>query len=131
MRKALTPILLSLSLLCGCAEDTLRNGIYSASAPGYTGRPVTATILVEEGALTQIVINCSEESAGVGSDKGPALANLLLRDGVPGRVDVITGATITSRAAKKAFKRARRAAAGRDSLPLLERLFDGEKEFKK
>ena len=117
MNKRIAPLatILLLCLLPSCAKVELRNGIYHGSATGYTGRPVTATIVVEDGGVTELVIDTSGDSPGVGGGKGPALSYLILQDGVPGRTDVITGATVTSKAAKKAYRRAYRKAAGKQS----------------
>lgn len=73
---------------------------YSATATGIGD--VTVTITVEDGKLTDVMVDTSNETAGIGRDLGERFAKQILAGG---DVDAVSGATITTNAVKEAFSK--------------------------
>lgn len=74
-------------------------GTYTASAYGIGA--VTVTMTFSESAITDIQIDTSNETEGIGRDKGEELVQQLL-DAQSTEIDGVSGASVTSDAVKKA-----------------------------
>ena len=74
-------------------------GTYTASAYGIG--VVTVTMTFSESAITDIQVDTSDETEGIGWDKGEELAQQLL-DAQSAKIDGVSGASVTSDAVKKA-----------------------------
>lgn len=90
------------------ADNTIRRA--SAQEQGFGG-PVTVTLTVENGKITDIKAQGRDETDGFGSVALEKLPAAILAAGNV-RVDAITGATVTSNAILAAAERAYAAAAG-------------------
>ena len=77
------------------------NGTYTATAVGMGNVKVTITFV--DGIVADVVIDSSEETAGIGQDAAPLLAEAIKAQSTP-EVDGISGATLTSTAVVKAAK---------------------------
>ncbi|NLT57434.1 MAG: FMN-binding protein [Clostridiales bacterium] len=94
-------------LLSGCAKrKLLKNGIYTTSELGYTREPVYVTLVIEDHRLAQVIVNSNGESPNVGAVAGPVLSKRLQESGHTKEIDIVSGATVTSKAAFDAFDRA-------------------------
>ncbi len=77
------------------------NGTYTAVAVGMGNVKVTITFV--DGVVADVVIDSSEETAGIGQDAAPKLAEAIKANNTP-EVDGISGASLTSAAVVKAAK---------------------------
>ena len=77
------------------------NGTYTATAAGMG--TVKVTITFTDGVVADIVIDANEETAGIGQEAAPVLAEAIKAQNTP-EVDGISGATITYAAVVKAAK---------------------------
>lgn len=71
---------------------------YTATATGIGD--VTVTIQVEDGKVTDAVVDTSNESAGIGRELGEAFAKQIIETG---SIDAVSSATVTSNAVSKAL----------------------------
>ena len=86
-------------------------GTYSAKAMGMESE-VTVTLTVDENAITDVQIDSSQETQGVGTEVAAPLAAAIL-ERQDTEFDVIAGATVSSEAVRTAARRAQaQAAAG-------------------
>ena len=101
--KRLWMVLLCLLLVCGMAAAEE----FTGTASGFGG-PVTVTVTVEDGRLTECVIDASGETEGIGKAAAETLQQAIVES--QGKVDAITGATATSQAVQAALQQALTAA---------------------
>ena len=92
----------------------LEDGTYSGSAQGLEST-VTVDLTVEGGAITDVAVDVSGETAGVGAEIGDdVIAQILEAQG--SGIDGVAGATITSDAVKAAVDEALAAAEGGEAI---------------
>ena len=95
----------------GYAEGaTYVPGTYSASSAGFHS-DVTVTITVDETSITDVTLDVSGETEGIGAAAGDALASQIL-EAQSAEIDGVSGATVTSSAAKVALTSCLSEAAG-------------------
>lgn len=82
------------------AADLYRPGTYSAKAPGIGG-DVIVTMTFGKNKITDVVIDAGKEPPGIGQAAAPMLKKLILAK-QSAKIDVVTGASITSNAVVKA-----------------------------
>ena len=82
------------------AADLYRPGTYSAKAPGIGG-DVIVTMTFGKNKITDVVIDAGKETPGIGQAAAPMLKKLILAK-QSAKIDVVTGASITSNAVVKA-----------------------------
>lgn len=75
-------------------------GTYSASAQGISS-DVAVTMTFDAESITDVQVNASGETAGIGGAAAPEMAQRILSE-QSGNVDAVAGATVTSDAIKKA-----------------------------
>lgn len=85
-------------------------GTYSASAAGMDG-DVTVEITVDETSITEVKVDVSGETAGIGAEIGETMEGAIM-DAQAADVDGVTGATVSSDAVKAAAADALAQAAG-------------------
>lgn len=78
---------------------------YSATATGIGD--VTVTITVEDGKITKVDVDTSNETAGIGRELGDSFAEQIMGNG---DIDAVSGATITSNAVREALAECKRKA---------------------
>lgn len=93
MKKVLA-LLLSLVLLLSVASFAVAE-TYTGKAEGYAGE-ITAEVIVEDGKITALSLNCESETPAIGGEAAPKLAEAILAAGTIDGVDGIAGATWTS-----------------------------------
>ncbi len=94
-------------------------GTYTASAKGMES-DVKVTITVDESSITDVQIDVSGETKGIGADIGDTVTSQIL-DGQSAEIDGVTGATVSSTAVKTALEEAiAKAEAGDASAPETE-----------
>lgn len=76
-------------------------GTYSASSAGFHS-DVTVTVTVDETSITEVTLDVSGETEGIGAAAGDALAGQIL-EAQSAEIDGVSGATVTSSAAKVAL----------------------------
>ena len=109
MKKRLFFLCILLLAVCtGCAFA--ETATYTGSAPGMES-VVTATITVDNGAITSVELDVSGETAGIGDVTGDVLAQQVL-DAQGTEIDGVSGATVTSDAVRAAVRNALDTAAG-------------------
>ena len=105
MKKTLSiamALLLCLSAVSALADYT--PGTYTAEAAGHEPG-VVVTVTVDETSITEVTVDTSNETAGIGQDKGETLAAQILAaqsadiDGVSGATETTTGAKLALNAA--------------------------------
>ena len=82
------------------AEGIYTPGTYSASAKGIAS-DVTVTMTFDANAITDVQIDVSGETAGIGAEIGDSMAQAIL-DAQGLEVDAVSGATVTSDAIRTA-----------------------------
>jgi len=82
------------------AEGIYTPGTYSASAKGIAS-DVTVTMTFDENAITDVQIDVSGETPGIGADIGKQMEEAILSGQTPD-VDTVSGATVTSDAIRTA-----------------------------
>lgn len=82
------------------AADLYRPGTYSAKAPGIGG-DVIVTMTFGKNKIADVVIDAGKETPGIGQAAAPMLTKLILAK-QSAKIDVMTGASITSNAVVKA-----------------------------
>ncbi len=87
-------------------------GTYTGTAKGISS-DVTVTVTVDETSVTEVVVDSSGETAGIGAAAQDELASQLLAAG-SSAIDGVSGATVTSQAAEKAMDAALAAASAGD-----------------
>lgn len=107
-KKAFFLCILLLAVCTGCAFA--ETATYTGSAPGMES-VVTATITVDNGAITSVELDVSGETAGIGDVTGDVLAQQVL-DAQGTEIDGVSGATVTSDAVRAAVRNALDTAAG-------------------
>ena len=75
------------------------NGTYTANAIGMND--VSVTITFENGVATEVTVDTSGETAGIGKELGEKFAAAIKEGNTP-NVDIVSGATLTSNAVRKA-----------------------------
>ncbi len=109
MRKALA-ILLVLLLIFPASTAFAQGETFTAEANGFGG-PVTVTLTVEDGVITDAEVTGDKETPNVGARAIELLPGELVRVGTPD-IDGVTGATISSGAVIQAAKAAYAQATG-------------------
>lgn len=97
--KKITIFVLCLMMLAGCTSGSSES-TYSATATGYGG-DVTVTITVSDGKITKAEISGDGETENVGQAAFETLANSIVENNTYD-IDVVSEATVTSTAVKKA-----------------------------
>lgn len=105
--KLAASVLVSLALLAGSAE-ALVPGTYTADAQGMMG-PVPVTVTVTDREITMISVGPNRETPGVGAVAAPMTASRMV-EAQSTAVDLVSGATLTSRAVIEAVEKALTAA---------------------
>lgn len=77
-------------------------GTYSASYPGISG-PVPVTVTFTKDAITQVDIGANKETVGIGQNAIVALPSLIVEQ-QSALVDIVSGATLTSKALLQGVK---------------------------
>ena len=80
------------------AKTALKENQYTATATGIGD--VQVTITVEDGKIVDVIVDTSNETAGIGRDLGDQFAKQILKGG---SVDAVSGATLTSDAVSRAL----------------------------
>ncbi len=101
------------SVLTAGAEEagTYTPGTYTASANGIAS-PVTVTMTFDETSITDVQIDVSGETAGIGAEIGEDMAKAIL-DAQSADIDAVSGATVTSDAIRTAAANCISQASGR------------------
>ena len=104
MKKGiLAALALSLALpACALGEAGYTAGTYSAEAQGMESA-VKVTVTVSDSAITDLTIDVSGETAGLGTEVGEPLKAAIL-EAQSADVDGVSGATVSSTAVKTAVK---------------------------
>ena len=76
------------------------DGVYSASAQGQAG-PVPVTVTVEKNKIKSVEVGPNKETVGIGAVAAPKVAQRIV-EAQSTDVDGVSGATVTSKAVKKA-----------------------------
>ena len=85
-------------------------GTYSASSAGFHS-DVTVTVTVDESSITDVTLDVSGETEGIGAAAGDKLAAQIL-EAQGAQIDGVSGATVTSNAARVALTECLAAASG-------------------
>ena len=112
MKKSIVALMLAVCMLVpamGIAA-AYTPGEYTAEAQGFSSA-VKATVTVDAAAITAVALDVSGETQGFGAAQGEALAAAFLEK-QSAEIDVISGVTMTSNAAKAAVQKALDEAAG-------------------
>lgn len=109
MKKRLVFVLSAL-MLAFCAGAAAAE-TYTGSASGMES-VVTATLTMDGGKITDVVLDVSGETQGIGNVAGDVLAQQVL-EAQSADIDGVSGATVTSSAAKAAVQAALEQAAGK------------------
>lgn len=113
----------SLMLTCVSVQaDGLKDGTYTQSEQGFQG-DVTVSLTIENGKITDAVVEGPNETEGVGLAALPVLQEQILEK-QSAKLDAVSGATITSNAVIAATEKALAAAAG-ENLAVNGELTDG------
>lgn len=80
------------------AKAALKENQYTATATGIGD--VQVTITVEDGKIVDVIVDTSNETAGIGRDLGDQFAKQIMEGG---SVDAVSGATLTSDAVSRAL----------------------------
>ncbi len=100
-------------------------GTYSASSAGFHS-DVTVTVTVDETSITEVTLDVSGETEGIGAAAGDALASQIL-EAQSAEIDGVSGATVTSSAAKVALTACLAEAAGEtgEKAPVADGTYSG------
>ena len=109
MKKRLVFVLSALMLAFCAGAATAET--YTGSASGMES-VVTATLTMDGGKITDVVLDVSGETQGIGNVAGDVLAQQVL-EAQSADIDGVSGATVTSSAAKAAVQAALEQAAGK------------------
>lgn len=115
MKKKVLAVFCAGALLLGCAACTQETTPESPESAEYTGSAngiggeVSVTLTVSEGKITNVAVDTSHETAGYGLEIGDTLAQQII-DAQGADIDGVSGATVTSNAAKDATLQAMQAA---------------------
>lgn len=91
-------MLFSLSACSDKPSVSIKAGTYSAKEKGYGGEVSAAVTVDDKGKITALKIEGAGETADVGGKAIPKITDAILKDQTV-LVDVVTGATVTSKAA--------------------------------
>ena len=86
-------------------ESTVTDGEYTASATGFGNGEVSVTLTVEDGQITNAVVDTTSQSEGYGADAAEGLASQIVEK-QSFELDVVSGATVTRDAVSDATKAA-------------------------
>ena len=100
-------------------------GTYGASSAGFHS-DVTVTVTVDETSITEVTLDVSGETEGIGAAAGDALAGQIL-EAQSAEIDGVSGATVTSSAAKVALTACLAEAAGEtgEKAPVADGTYSG------
>lgn len=113
MRKWLTIVALMLAVMlpvCAFGETAYTAGIYSAETKGMVST-VKVSVTVSESAITDLEIDVSGETEGLGTEVAQPLKDAILA-AQSADVDVVSGATVSSNAVKAAAQKCLDEASG-------------------
>ena len=108
------------------AADLYRPGTYSAKAPGIGG-DVIVTMTFGKNKITDVVIDAGKETPGIAQAAAPMLKKLILAK-QSAKIDVVTGASITSNAVVKAAAKCIAQAKGEIPVEQVTKTVDEEKK---
>ena len=100
------------------APSAYRDGVYTASAPGYGG-PVEVQVTIQNGVLTDISVGSHEGESSSYFAEARRVIPAILESGTPEGVDAVSGATYSSTALLNAVKQAL-AKAAKEPVPTEE-----------
>lgn len=100
------------------APSAYRDGVYTASAPGYGG-PVEVQVTIHNGVLTDISVGSHEGESSSYFAEARRVIPAILETGTPEGVDAVSGATYSSTALLNAVKQAL-AKAAKEPVPTEE-----------
>lgn len=107
--------------LAGCASSALADaaaglvpGTYTGTADGISSAVSVTVTVADDGTISDVMVDSSGETAEIGAAAADDLAGQLFAAG-SADIDGVSGATITSGAAKKAMKEALKQAASGQS----------------
>ena len=100
------------------APSAYRDGVYTASAPGYGG-PVEVQVTIHNGVLTGISVGSHEGESSSYFAEARRVIPAILETGTPESVDAVSGATYSSTALLNAVKQAL-AKAAKEPVPTEE-----------
>ena len=100
------------------APSAYRDGVYTASAPGYGG-PVEVQVTIQSGVLTDISVGSHEGESSSYFAEARRVIPAILESGTPEGVDAVSGATYSSTALLNAVKQAL-AKAAKEPVPTEE-----------
>lgn len=86
-------------------ESTVTDGEYTATATGFGNGEVSVTLTVENGEITNAVVDTTSQSEGYGADASEGLASQIVEK-QSYDLDVVSGATVTRDAVSDATKQA-------------------------
>ena len=102
------------------APSAYRDGVYTASAPGYGG-PVEVQVTIHNGVLTDISVGSHEGESSSYFAEARRVIPAILETGTPEGVDAVSGATYSStallNAVKQAFAKAAKEPVPTEELP--------------
>lgn len=107
MKKVLVLLVLAFVLVaCGSKGDStgLKDGTHKGEATGYKGA-VEVEVVVADGKITKVTITGDEETPEVGQAAFEKLEAAIIEK-QSADIDVVTGATVTSKAVIKAVEEA-------------------------
>lgn len=84
-------------------ESTITDGEYTATATGFGNGEVSVTLTVENGEITNAVVDTTSQSEGYGADAAEGLAAQIVEK-QSYELDVVSGATVTRDAVSDATK---------------------------
>ena len=98
------------------APSAYRDGVYTASAPGYGG-PVEVQVTIQSGVLTDISVGSHEGESSSYFAEARRVIPTILETGTPESVDAVSGATYSSTGILNAVKLALAKAANEPGSP--------------
>lgn len=114
MKKGFWALALALALpACGLAEAAYTPGTYTAGAQGMLST-VQVSVTVSESAITEVTIDASGETPGLGTEVAAPLSEAILA-AQSADVDGVSGATVSSNAAKQAVTKCLDEAMGKEA----------------
>lgn len=131
MKKIITLILIMALFLFGCSTKTVEQagaytpGVYEGSAEGFGGK-LDVQVTLSSDKIEKVEVISHNETNGIGSKAVEALPSLIVEKNTPD-VEVITGATISSKAIIAAVKDAMKDfSINSDVKPLADGIYPGE-----
>ncbi len=130
MKKIITIFMVIALLLVGCAKPAEQSGIYTpgvynGSAEGFGGK-LDVQVTLSSNKIEKVEVTSHNETNGVGSRAVDALPSQIVEKNTPD-VEVVSGATISSKAIISAVKDAMKEFSGEtETKPLADGVYPGE-----